>query len=133
MNTEPNGNEEPTADEKELLAYIKTEGITKQDLELLGDMLRLQTKRHQQVDGKHYTGLAIEPLAYAELNGLGAIAFSVVKYVTRAEVLVKDSYGLDTRDKTAGRVKAVSSLRKAKDFINRALCLLQEPPQGLDI
>lgn len=124
MNTEPNSNEEITADEKEMLSYIKREGISKEDLELLGDMLRLQTKKHQQVDGKHYTGLAIEPLAYGELNGLGPIAFSVVKYVTRAEVLVKSSYDLNDLAKSAATAKAVSSLRKAKDFINRALCLL---------
>lgn len=37
----------------------------------------------KQVGGQHYKGLAIQPVEYAMANKLGAMEFSVVKYITR--------------------------------------------------
>lgn len=37
----------------------------------------------RQVGGRHYKGLAIQPVEYCMANGLGGMEFSVVKYVSR--------------------------------------------------
>ena len=36
-----------------------------------------------QIDGRHYTSMAIQPLHYAMANNLNACQFNVVKYVSR--------------------------------------------------
>jgi hypothetical protein len=37
----------------------------------------------KQVGGRHYKGLAIQPVEYCMANELGGMEFSVVKYVSR--------------------------------------------------
>lgn len=36
-----------------------------------------------QIDGNHYSSLAIQPMQYSMANGLDACQHSIVKYVTR--------------------------------------------------
>lgn len=36
-----------------------------------------------QVDGSHYKGLAIDPFEYCHRNGIGLIAGSAIKHITR--------------------------------------------------
>lgn len=38
---------------------------------------------HRQVGGNHYKNLAIQPLEYGVLNGLGCAEMLVLKYITR--------------------------------------------------
>ena len=38
---------------------------------------------NKQIGGKHYKALAIEPVEYCQLNGLGFCESSVIKYVSR--------------------------------------------------
>lgn len=43
----------------------------------------MSTTFEQQVGGKHYKDLAIQPVEYCQRNRLGFCESSVVKYVTR--------------------------------------------------
>lgn len=36
-----------------------------------------------QIDGNHYSNLAIQPMQYSMANGLDACQHSIVKYITR--------------------------------------------------
>lgn len=39
--------------------------------------------KYTQVGGSHYTKMAIQPMEYSMLNGLGAAEHTVIKYVSR--------------------------------------------------
>ena len=37
----------------------------------------------KQIDGRHYKGMAIQPIVYCERNHLGACESNIVKYISR--------------------------------------------------
>ena len=48
-----------------------------------------------QVGGDHYTKLAIQPMRYSMENGLDALQYTVIKYVTR----FRDKAGIEDLEK----------------------------------
>jgi hypothetical protein len=64
-----------------------------------------------QVDGDHYAKLAIQPLDYILLNGLGYVEGNVVKYVTRW----KDKGGVSDLQKARHYLSVLIEIEKAKE------------------
>ena len=63
--------------------------------------------KYTQVGGNHYTKMAIQPMEYSMLNGLGAAEHTVIKYVSRW----KDKGGLQDLE------KAQHTLQLLIDFV----------------
>lgn len=60
----------------------------------------------KQVGGKHYAGMAIQPMEYSMLNKLDACQHTAIKYITR----FREKGGLEDLD------KAIHCIEMLKEF-----------------
>lgn len=98
------------------------------------DAINKLKKSLMQVGGRHYKGLAIEPVEYAYRNGLDFLQGNIVKYVTRfrdkneledlkkarhyIDLLIEFEYGEESNtgeDQYEGGEKAVTCETEAKN------------------
>ena len=76
--------------DKTKVAETKEEPVIQKLEELADQTAKPKTAFDTQIDGNHYTKLAIQPMEYSFKNNLNCLQHTIVKYVTR----YKDKGGL---------------------------------------
>lgn len=84
--------------------------------------------KDKQVGGKHYKGLAIQPVTYAMANGLGFMEGSVVKYITRW----KDKAGIQDLEKAKHFIEMLIDFHSGKMSLDEFSAGIREAMEFLE-